>query len=194
MPPRRLVQAAAIYLQCANLQWGVAAVTAHDTDLALIPPHHTLDGCLQIATCCANSIGPSHRGRVAQDIAAKLEHPAHRRRMALVCCAWRDATPITSYDVMMRPWQSLTALDSRLAVITARHTHLTALNFRCGLVRRASRHRGWHLNAPASSLHHTRGKTADGAAPAIGQPGHPVHCNSYRGLHSGAGHPRIASL
>ena len=69
-----------------------------------------------------------------QDIAEQLEHPGHRRRMALVCHAWRDAEPISSYNVILRPEQSLTELSSRLAVITARHSSLTSLSFRCARV------------------------------------------------------------
>ena len=135
------------------------------------------DGCFQIDSAVQTVSGLLTAAVSRQDIAAKLEHPGHRRRMALVCRAWNDATPIASYNVMMRPWQSLTALDSRLAVITARHTHLTALNFRCGLVRRASRHWGWHLNsAPALSPHHTRRKTAVGAAPVISHQG--IECTA----------------
>jgi len=53
--------------------------------------------------------------------------------MALVCRAWRDAAPITSYDVMLRPLLGLSELSSRLAVITARHSSLTSLSFRCAL-------------------------------------------------------------
>ena len=97
---------------------------------------------LYVVACIGLLISLSCR---VQDIVKQLKHPGHRRRMVLVCHAWRDATPITSYDVVLRPLQTLTELNSRLAVITARHSSLTSLSFRCALVA------GWVSRAAISN-------------------------------------------
>ncbi len=68
-----------------------------------------------------------------QVIAEQLEHPLHWRRMAMVCRAWMDAMPVTSYDVVLCPLLGLSDVSSRLAAITARHSSLTSLSFRCDL-------------------------------------------------------------
>ena len=66
-----------------------------------------------------------------QGIAAELEHPGHRRRMALVCSSWAGATPVTSLDVVLHKGLGLSELRARLAALTLRHPHLSSLRFRC---------------------------------------------------------------
>ena len=84
--------------------------------------------CVQPAKAWRLSASPAFH---VQGIAAELEHPGHRRRMAMVCRAWAAANPVTSLDVVLHKGLGLTELRGRLAALVRRHQHLSSLRFRC---------------------------------------------------------------